>query len=120
MNSLDIKAEMDNQEIDCLIEALKSKDGIARQHARNSLVKIGEPALDMLIKAFEIKKDPLHWEIAKALSQIGTPKAARTLVDETIQECLSQVLTALNHIDAVIQTNSAADMALKTLRGRIP
>lgn len=81
MNSLDTGADAGKQDIDSLIETLKSEDGIARQHARNSLVKIGEPALDALIKAFEIKKDPVHWEIAKALSQIGTPKAAQTLVE---------------------------------------
>ena len=44
-------------------------------------MKIGEPVLDALIKAFEIEKKPLHWEVAKALSQIGTVKAAKVLVD---------------------------------------
>ena len=44
-------------------------------------MKIGEPVLDALIKAFEIGKKPLHWEVAKALSQIGTVKAAKVLVD---------------------------------------
>ena len=175
MNSSETDTGINTQEIDSLIETLKSKDGIARQHARNSLVKIGEPALDALIKAFEVKKDPLHWEIAKALSQIGTAKAAqvlvdalednefsvrwiaaeglihigaegliplmealrkntdsiwlregshhvihdlvhRKIVDETTQECLQPVLDALNHFDAVIQTNTAADIALNTLR----
>ena len=67
--------------IDSLIESLKSKDGLIRQKARISLVKIGEPALDALINAFQTKEEPLHWETAKALSQIGTEKAARPLVD---------------------------------------
>ena len=175
MNPSETGTDIDNQDIDSLIETLKSEDGIARQHARNSLVKIGEPALDALIKAFEVKKDPLHWEIAKALSQIGTAKAAqvlvdalednefsvrwiaaeglinigadgliplmealknntdsiwlregshhvihdlvhRKIVDETAQKYLLTVLNALNHFEAVIQTNTAADMALKALR----
>ena len=67
--------------IDSLIESLRSKDGLIRQKARISLVKIGEPALDALINAFQTKEEPLHWETAKALSQIGTEKAAQPLVD---------------------------------------
>ncbi len=81
MNQPETERNIQNQDIDSLIETLKSKNGIARQNARITLVKIGEPALDALIKAFEIKKDPLHWEVAKALSQIGTAKAAQSLVD---------------------------------------
>ena len=174
MSASDTEIDINNQNIDALIEVLKSKDGIARQNARIALVKIGEPALDALIAAFDIKKDPLHWEVAKALSQIGTAKAAQTLVDaledkefsvrwiaaeglinigedglipllealrkrtdsiwlregshhvihdllnqklinEAAQECLIAVLDALNHFEAVVQTNTAADMALKTL-----
>ena len=72
---------MTSTDINSLVEKLKSNDGIARQHARHDLVEIGAPALDALIKAFEIKEDPLHWEVAKALSQIGTSKAAHTLVE---------------------------------------
>jgi len=81
MNSSDTNIDSSNTKINELIETLKSDDGIARQGARNTLVIIGEPALDALIKAFEIKEEPVHWEVAKVLSQIGTPKAAQVLVD---------------------------------------
>ena len=81
MNSSETGSDVDKNNIDTLIEKLKSKDGIVRQNARNALVKIGEPALDALIKEFAIKKEPVHWEVAKALSQIGTLKAAQVLVD---------------------------------------
>ena len=81
MNSSDTGAEINNQDIDSLIKTLKSKDGIARQRARNTLVEIGEPALDALIEAFKIKEEPMHWEVAKALSRIGTSRAAQVLVD---------------------------------------
>lgn len=72
--------EAETGSVDSLIEALKSKDGLTRQKARHALVKIGEPALDALIKAFEDKSDVMHWEVSKALSQIGSPKAAKTLI----------------------------------------
>ena len=72
--------EADTGSVDSLIGALRSKDGLARQKARNALVRIGEPALDALVEAFEDKSDVMHWEVAKALSQIGSPKAAKPLV----------------------------------------
>jgi HEAT repeat protein len=71
--------DVDARSVDSLIEALRGKDGLARQKARNALVRIGEPALDALVKAFEDKSDVMHWEVAKALSQIGSSKAAETL-----------------------------------------
>lgn len=72
--------DVDANSVDSLIEALRGKDGLARQKARNALVTIGEPALDALVKAFEDKSDIMHWEVAKALSQIGSAKAAETLI----------------------------------------
>ena len=81
MNSFETNNNLNETSIESLIEMLKSNDGLARQHARHALVKIGEPSLDALIKAFEIRKEPLHWEVAKALTRIGTPKAAGALVN---------------------------------------
>jgi HEAT repeat protein len=81
MNSSGKTNNVDTTSIASLIETLNSKDGLARQHARHDLVKIGEAALPELIKAFENKGDIIHWEIAKALSQIGSSKAAEVLVD---------------------------------------
>jgi HEAT repeat protein len=175
MNSSDTDTDIRTPDFDSLIETLKSKDGIARQNARHDLIKIGKPALEALIKAFEIREEPMHWEVAKALSQIGTPRAAqalvgaledkefsirwiaaeglihigseglvpllealrdksgsiwlregshhvihdlmsRKLIDETTRECVSPVLEALNHLEAEIETSSAASKALKTLK----
>lgn len=81
MNSSKNNYNADKTSIDSLIETLNSKDGLARQHARLALVKIGEPALPALIKAFEKRDDIMHWEVAKALSQIGSSKAAEILVN---------------------------------------
>ena len=81
MNSSKKIKTADTTSIDSLIETLNSKDGLARQHARHTLVQIGEPTLPALFKAFEKKGDIMHWEIAKALSQIGSSKAAEVLVN---------------------------------------
>jgi HEAT repeat protein len=174
MNISNRKVDTSKKNINKLIETLKSKDGIARQTARNSLIIIGEPALNALIKAFKIKEKTVHWEVAKALGQIGTKKAARVLVDaledhdfsvrwiaaeglihmgaggllpllealrektdsiwlregshhiihdlvsrelvdEPTRKSLMPVLDALNHINPVIEANTAADNAIKTI-----
>lgn len=72
--------DVDASSVDSLIEELRGKDGLARQKARIALVKIGEPAQDALVNAFKDKSDIMHWEVAKALSQIGSSKAAETLI----------------------------------------
>ena len=67
--------------IEALINDLGSKDGIARQKARNALVQIGLPAMESLTVAFETKKNAYaHWEAAKAISAIGGPEAVRPLL----------------------------------------
>ena len=67
-------------DIDVLIADLSSEDGLLCQKARIALVKIGEPAVETLIKALENGDGYLHWEVIKALSQIGSPNAVQTLV----------------------------------------
>jgi len=66
--------------ISALIADLNNHDGLVRQKARNELIKIGEPAVETLIQAFNSREGYTHWEAAKALRQIGSPKAARALV----------------------------------------
>jgi hypothetical protein len=66
--------------IQALIAVLSSSDGIARQKARIALVEIGEPAVEALIKALTVRDGHSHWEAAKALSQIASPKSVQALV----------------------------------------
>ncbi len=66
--------------IDSLIADLGSRDGLVRQQARIALIRIGEPAVPSLIKALGNRKEPIHWEAAKALSQIGDLKSVQALV----------------------------------------
>jgi HEAT repeat protein len=51
-----------------------------RQTARRSLVAVGEPAVGALVGALNDKKAYIRWEAAKALGEIGSPKAAPALV----------------------------------------
>ena len=63
-----------------LMTTLTSKDGLARKRAREELVEIGQPAVPYLLEALKDKRRDVRWEAAKALSEIGDPRAALALV----------------------------------------
>ncbi|GIV79630.1 HEAT repeat domain-containing protein [Litorilinea aerophila] len=67
--------------IQVLIAALRNADGLVRQKARIQLVRIGEPAVDALIQVLKQDDGPSHWEAAKALREIASPKAAPALIE---------------------------------------
>jgi uncharacterized protein (DUF302 family) len=64
-----------------LIMNLLSNDEILRIHSRESLVKIGKPAVPQLVEALMRGNHWLRWEAAKALGEIGDPTAAPALVE---------------------------------------
>jgi hypothetical protein len=70
----------DPETINSLIATLNNDDGLARQQARIALIHIGTPAVERLIKALASDNRYIHWEAAKALSQIGDPRAVDALV----------------------------------------
>jgi uncharacterized protein (DUF302 family) len=67
--------------IQSLVTNLSSSDDIIRIHSRESLVKIGKPAIPQLIEALKHGGHWLRWEAAKTLGQIGDPSAAPALVE---------------------------------------
>jgi uncharacterized protein (DUF302 family) len=64
-----------------LITNLSSSDEILRIHSRESLVKIGKPAVPQLVEALMRGSHWLRWEAAKTLGEIGDPTAAPALVE---------------------------------------
>jgi uncharacterized protein (DUF302 family) len=64
-----------------LIMNLSSSDEILRIHSRESLVKIGKPAVPQLVEALMRGSHWLRWEVAKTLGEIGDPTAAPALVE---------------------------------------
>lgn len=64
-----------------LINNLSSSDEILRIHSRESLVKIGKPAVPQLVGALMRGNHWLRWEAAKTLGEIGDPTAAPALVE---------------------------------------
>jgi len=67
--------------IQSLITNLSSSDEILRIHSRESLVKIGKPAVPQLVEALMRGSHWLRWEAAKALGEIGDPTASPALVE---------------------------------------
>jgi len=60
---------------------LRSNDGTVRREARQALVFIGKPAVDLLIPLLKDPDDDVRWEVVKALAEIADPRAASDLVD---------------------------------------
>jgi HEAT repeat protein len=73
--------EVPPSQLNTLIAELSNPDGIKRQRTRVALSKMGEAAIDPLIETLHSHRGPARWEAAKALSQIGSPKAAQSLVE---------------------------------------
>lgn len=67
--------------LESLMNMLASKDGMARQKARKSLVALGKPAVNFLIQALQnSRSDQVRWEAAKALGAISDARSVPSLV----------------------------------------
>lgn len=73
-------SSVDPATINDLMTTLASKDGLARQRAREFLIEVGKPAVPALMEALTSPNQQLRWEAAKALSEIGDPRSAPALV----------------------------------------
>jgi HEAT repeat protein len=67
-------------DIAALIAALANKNAEVRRHARNGLIAMGRPAVDLLVELLGDRRPHVRWEAAKALGAIGDPKAGEALV----------------------------------------
>jgi HEAT repeat protein len=67
-------------DIQSLIGALASRDVLARDRARYTLVQIGQRAVVPLIAALDDADGIVRWEAAQALGQIRDPAAAPALI----------------------------------------
>jgi HEAT repeats len=60
---------------------LRSKDPMRRIRARSALVKIGKPAVPLLINLLSDPVEHVRWEVCKALGLIRESSSAPALVD---------------------------------------
>lgn len=82
----DSKPDTQDKSIDLLFQKLADKNGLVRQHAREDLIEIGEPAVPTLIKGLSHKNKQVQWESAKALIDIRSPQAAPALVQSLMDD----------------------------------
>lgn len=68
-------------DIEPLIATLSSRDVLARERARRTLVELGPPVVKRLMAALRSPSHTVRWEAAKALSDIGSPEAGPALVE---------------------------------------
>lgn len=67
-------------EIPALIDKLADTNVLVRDKAGRSLIKLGQSAVIPLIAALESDDGQVRWEAARALGEIGDPRAATALV----------------------------------------
>jgi len=70
----------DTSTIDELTTALRSDNGLLREHARQALVSAGSAAVEPLIELLTDDSHQVRWEVAKILGEIADRKAASSLV----------------------------------------
>jgi HEAT repeat protein len=74
------RRDSERADVSELVTKLGSRDGMERQHAREALVALGEPAIGPLIAALSAERDLVRWEAAKAFTDLRAPGAAPALV----------------------------------------
>lgn len=97
--------------IELLIEQLQSDDGAVRMRARETLVKMGKPAVCYIIPLLNQRDKHLRWEACKTLEHIRDPKAARDIApllmdeDMDVRWVAADALIELEHhaVEAVLE-----------------
>ncbi len=89
------------ERITTLIDELASHDVLKLQHARESLVAVGKPAVPALLHAMQDPNDQVRWEAVRVLSEIRDPTSASALVQAltdqnfVVRWLASEALTSL-------------------------
>jgi HEAT repeat protein len=109
-----------NKEMALLAVQLRSKNGVQRQRARTGLVKIGKPAIPLLINLLSDADDHVRWEACKTLGSIKDADAGSALVkslsdeDEDVRWVAAEALCAVGHA-AVVPLLQALEMHCESL-----
>jgi HEAT repeat protein len=96
-------ADRSKEKIDSLVLALRSKDGMKRQRARQALVNTGRTVTPRLIPLLRDRQEQVRWETCKALTDIADPTCAPALIgvleDESfdVRWVAAETLIALGH-----------------------
>lgn len=94
--------DIDKKDVNGLIENLNDPDWDVRNYITDILVKIGEPALEPLIKALENDDLDIRMEAARVLGRIGNKKALDPLVSALKDENVNFRKEVASAIDKII------------------
>ena len=84
----DNREQRDSQRanVSALVAKLGSRNGMERQHAREALIALGEPAIGTLVAALDADRKVVRWEAAKTFTDLHAPAAAPALVKTLADE----------------------------------
>jgi HEAT repeat protein len=68
------------EEIEGWLAALRDREGLTRERAREHLVSLGQSATPLLLPLLSDRDAQTRWEAAKALSEIADPAAIPSLI----------------------------------------
>lgn len=94
--------DIDKKDVNGLIENLNDPDWDVRNYIADILVKIGEPALEPLIKALENDNLDIRMEAARVLGRIGNKKALDPLISALKDENVNFRKEVASAIDKII------------------
>jgi HEAT repeat protein len=104
-------------EIDELLDALASPDGMARRRARDRIVALGAVAVPGLVARLEHGAFRVRWEAAKALGAVGDPAATDALLrslhdrDQDVRWLAAEALAAIGRPGAVAVVETLLDQS---------
>lgn len=95
-----------------LYSLFRSEDGAQRQHARQSLVKMGSEVVPFLREHLADKNDRVRWEIAKTLVELKDPSTAHEMIS-----LLADDVPGIRWLAAEGLINLGQDAIIPLLRG---
>jgi bilin biosynthesis protein len=95
----------DSRAIEPLINTLKDDNNGVQSNSMIALVRIGVPALDILINSLENENWQVRWHAAEALGDIGNLRAIEPLVNRLTDDNGEVRMTATNSIGKIRRNN---------------
>jgi HEAT repeat protein len=97
--------EVNHEDIDELINSLNDMDYDVRNSVEDILVKIGEPAIEPLIRALEHGDPEIRVESARILGIVGDKRGLKPLIIALKDENVKFRKEAANSINKILEKN---------------
>ncbi len=81
-----IPSTKEDPELEQLVKALCTEQGLKRQQARESLIKKGSKSIPQVKDLLDSEKHICRWEAIKVIAGIGSPETIPLLLDSLLDE----------------------------------